>query len=231
MLGRGWARLAAGLAAVVRWRFFKPVVFVACAMPLVWTAYRFWLAFSGRDPMALGADPTKAMLHETGQDALSMLLAALSVTPIRRIFGVNRVQIVRRLLGVWAFAYALVHLSIYLVFDQLCYSLATCQGQAIWQDLLKRRFIFVGQTAFVILLLLAITSTAGWMRRLKRNWGRIHRLAYVAGVAGVVHFIWIQKSDLTEPLPWMGWLFLVLGVRAYYALGHRVASRAAAATD
>jgi sulfoxide reductase heme-binding subunit YedZ len=230
MLARVWAGLAALVGAIARWRFFKPVVFVACAAPLAWVGYRFWLAFSGRDPMALGADPTKAMLHATGEDALQMLLLSLTVTPVRRIFKVNRLQTVRRMLGVWAFTYAAVHLSIYLAFDQLCYSIATCQGQAIWQDLLKRRFIFVGQAGFVMLLLLAVTSTAGWMRRLKRNWTRLHRLAYLAGVAGIVHFVWIQKSDISEPLGWAAWLAVVLGLRAYWALAGRIAARAEPAT-
>ena len=88
------------------------------------------------------------------------------------------------MLGVWAFVYALLHLTTYLVFDQLCYSLATCDFQAIWDDILKRRFIFVGQFAFAILLILALTSTTGWMRRLKKNWTRLHRLVYVAAIAG-----------------------------------------------
>ena len=230
MPGRARAHLAAFVAAVVGWRFFKPAVFVACAVPLAWLAYRFWLAFSGRDPMALGADPTKALLHETGKGALRLLLLSLTVTPARRLFGVNRVQVVRRMLGLWAFTYAAVHLSIYLVFDQLCYSMATCQGQAIWQDILKRRFIFVGQAGFLLLLLLAVTSTAGWQRRLKRNWTRLHRLAYVAGVAGIVHLLWIQKSDLPEPLFWAVWLGVVLGIRAYYAIRKRAAAGAAPAT-
>ncbi len=85
------------------------------------------------------------------------------------------------MLGVWAFTYALIHLSLYLTLDQLCYSLATCDWNGIWQDILKRKYIFMGQLAFVCMLLLAITSTAGWVRRLKKNWVRLHRLVYVAG--------------------------------------------------
>ncbi len=153
----------------------------------------------------------------TGQDALAILLLTLSVTPVRRLFGVNKIHNLRRMLGLWAFAYAVTHLSIYLVFDQLCYSPGTCQFAAIWQDILKRKFIFVGQLAFLCLLLLALTSTTGWMRRLKKNWTRLHRLVYVAGVAGVVHFIWIQKSDIREPLNWAFWLAALLGIRIYFA--------------
>jgi sulfoxide reductase heme-binding subunit YedZ len=220
-----WRLLTAGLSAIVSWRLFKPAVFIGCAIPLVWLAYDFWLVLSERDPMALGADPTAALLHETGRTGLTILLLTLTVTPFRRIFGINRIQAVRRMLGVWSFTYILTHLSIYLVFDQLCYSAATCDFSAIWQDILKRRFILAGQTGFAILLLLAITSTTGWMRRLKKNWARLHRLVYVAAIAGAVHFIWIQKSGIARPLPWLIWLAVVLGVRLVLSLAKRYATR------
>jgi sulfoxide reductase heme-binding subunit YedZ len=203
-------------------RVFKPIAFAGCAAPLAALGYDFFLAFTGRDPMALGADPTQALLHQTGQAAITLLLLTLSVTPVRRLSGITRVQSVRRMLGLWSFAYVCVHLSIYLVFDQLCYSIATCDGRAIWADLVKRRFIFVGQLGFVLLLLLALTSTNGWMRRLKRNWVRLHRLSYAAAVAGIVHFIWIQKSGISRPLPWLIWLGVVLGLRVYWAVSRRL---------
>ena len=143
-------------------RLFKPAVFVAAAVPGVRLAYRVYTG-------DLGVDPLATLEHTSGRDALLLLFCALAVTPIRRLTGWNRVQSVRRMLGLWAFFYALVHVSFYLVFDQLCYSAATCQFNAIWEDILKRRFIFVGQTAFAILLVLALTSTKGWMRRLSKN--------------------------------------------------------------
>ena len=218
-----WRRVTGALDAVAGWRLFKPAVFVLCAMPLVGLGFGFWRAFTGRDPMALGADPTKTLLHETGETAITLLLLTLTVTPVRRLLRANRVQAVRRMLGVWSFAYAAVHLSVYLVFDQLCYSLATCDGQAIWQDLLKRRYIFAGQAGFIVLFALAVTSTSGWVRRLKKNWARLHRLAYVAAAAGIVHFVWIQKSGMSRPAPWIIWLAVVLGVRVYFAAARRSA--------
>jgi sulfoxide reductase heme-binding subunit YedZ len=139
------------------------------------------------------------------------------VTPVRRIFKINRVQIVRRMMGVWAFAYALVHVSVYLVFDRNCYSFGACQYADVWADIIKRKFIFAGMTAFTIMLALAITSTSGWVRRLKKRWVTLHRLVYVAGIAAVVHFIWIQKSDISEPLKWACWLTALLGVRLYFS--------------
>lgn len=218
---RAWGALTRLVAAIVNWRFFKPAVFIACAIPLIDLAVSFWLLYTGRDPDILGVEPAKEMLHLTGEDALAILLLTLSVTPVRRIFGVNRIQSVRRMLGVWAFTYALLHLSIYLVFDQLCYSLATCEFRAIWEDFIKRKFIFVGQIAFVCMLLLALTSTSGAVRLLRKNWTRLHRLVYVAAIAGVIHFIWIQKSDISEPLKWAFWLAGLLGFRVYYAIRKR----------
>jgi len=216
-----WDRLTALLAAIVNWKYFKPAVFAGCAVPLLILAYSFWVIVSGTDPDYLGADPAKELLHLSGEDALAILLLTLSVTPFRRIFSLNRIQIIRRMLGVWAFAYAVVHLSLYLAFDQLCYSLATCDWNGIWQDILKRKFIFMGQLAFVCMLLLALTSTAGSVRLLKKNWVRLHRIVYVAGIAGVIHFIWIQKSDYGEPLNWAFWLAGLLGFRVYYAIRKR----------
>jgi sulfoxide reductase heme-binding subunit YedZ len=226
---RAWQALSRLVHAIVNWRYFKPAVFVACAIPLVDLTISFWLVFTGRSPDLLTADPTKALLHLTGEDALAILLLTLSVTPVRRIFGVNKLHNIRRMLGVWSFVYAAIHVTLYLVFDRTCYSPSTCQFQTIWEDLLKRKFIFVGMVAFTSLVLLALTSTKGWQTRLKKNWTRLHRLVYVAGIAGVIHFIWIQKSDISEPLNWAFWLAVLLGIRVYYAVNKRRARLAVAA--
>ena len=218
---RAWQGFARLLAITVSWRFFKPIVFVLCAIPLAVLSHELWAVYTGRDPEALGIDPTKTLLHQTGETALIILFLTLAVTPVRRLSGVQRIQNIRRMLGVWSFVYAAAHLSVYLVFDQLCYSAQTCQWNAIWQDILKRPFIFVGQTAFACLLLLAVTSTTCWQRRLKKNWMRLHRLVYVAAIAGVIHFIWIQKSDIRVPLRWAAVLAVLLGIRIYFAVMKR----------
>jgi len=207
-------------------RLFKPAVFAAAAVPGVLLGLKAWRG-------DLGVDPVTTLLHTSGRDALLLLLSALSVTPIRRLTGWNRIQRVRRMLGLWAFAYALAHLSMYLVFNQLCYSIETCEFAAIWDDVVKRKFIFAGMLAFVILLALALTSTTGWIRRLGRNWARLHRFVYVAGASAIVHFIWKEKSDYSEPLQWGAALALLLGLRLVFAvrkwLGvRRAASRATA---
>ena len=209
------------LGLVANWRYFKPAVFVACLAPGVLLARRLYLVLTGADPTALGPDPTKLLEHETGRYALAILFVTLAVTPLRRIFGLNRLQSVRRMLGVWSFVYALLHVTVYLTFDQLCYSLETCQFSTVWEDILRRPFIFVGMLAFSILSLLALTSTAGWVRRLRRNWQRLHRLVYVAAIAATVHFAWGQKAVITEPLQWAACLAILLALRVVYAVRKR----------
>jgi sulfoxide reductase heme-binding subunit YedZ len=158
---------------------------------------------------------------------LLLLLATLAVTPIRRLTGWNRIQSVRRMLGLWTFFYALAHLSMYLVFNQLCYSFATCEFASIWDDVVKRKFIFAGMAAFAVLLALALTSTTGWIRRLGRNWVRLHRLIYVAGGAAIIHFVWKEKSDYSEPAKWGAVLAVLLALRVWFAVRRRWAGRPA----
>ena len=192
-------------------------MFLACLAPGVWLGLRAYRFFFGGDFLALGPDATKTLQHETGEAALVILFVTLAITPLRRLTGWNILQSARRMLGVWAFTYAFIHLGTYLVFDQLCYSVATCEFRAIKEDILKRRFILAGMAAFAILLPLAITSTSGWVRRLKKNWQRLHRLVYVAAAAAVIHYAWIQKSDIRVPLRYGAVLALLLGFRAVWA--------------
>lgn len=220
---RLWRGVSSGVAAAVNARAFTPVVFLACLAPGALLGRNLYLVLTGADPSALGPDPTKLMEHETGRYALAILLATLSVTPLRRLFHVNRIQRVRRMLGLWSFTYAVAHIVIYLTLDQLCYSIDTCQWPTVWEDLTRRPFIFVGMAAFSMLALLALTSTTGWMRRLGRNWQRLHRLAYVAAVVGIIHFAWGQKADISEPLWWGSYLVGLLGLRVVFALQKRAA--------
>ena len=232
MLRTGYEQLCKLLNAITTWAYFKPVVFIGCAVPAVLLSIKVvagvwmpsWVPLVDSTIGGLGVDPLKTLLHESGEDGLGVLLACLAITPIRRIFKVNGIQKVRRMVGVWAFFYAFVHVCIYLGLDQLCYSLETCEFRAIVNDVLKRKFIFMGLISFTIMTLLAITSTTGWVRRLKKKWQTLHRLVYVAGISGVIHFIWIQKSDIEEPLMWAGWLALFLAIRVYFAIQKRRAT-------
>jgi sulfoxide reductase heme-binding subunit YedZ len=214
-----------GLDRALRTRAFYWMVFAAPLVPGLVLAWQFYQAAAGTNPDALGADPVKETLHTTGRYALTLLLLALTVTPARRLLGLNALQKVRRMLGLWSFTYAALHVTTYLVFDQLCYSPTTCQWHDIWVDFTKRQFTFVGLVAFSILCLLALTSTNGWIRRLGKRWQTIHRLVYVAAVAAVVHFIWGQKSNIRLPLVYAGLLTLLLLARVYLSWQKRAARR------
>jgi len=214
-------RLAGIVDAIAGWRLFKPLVFLACLAPGALLARDAYKAFAQGDPLVLTVEPVKGLEHATGQYALWILFITLSITPVRRLLGANRLQRVRRMLGVWSFTYALLHLSAYLVFDQSCYSFATCDYRETWKDIVKRPFIFMGMTAFVIMLAMAITSTTGWVRRLKKNWQRLHRLVYVASVAAVIHFVWIQKSDFSRPTRFAIWLAILFAIRIVLAIQKR----------
>ena len=195
--------------AVIKWRLFYAAVFLGCAFPGAELGWRVYQAlYQGQD--TLGVNPVETMLHETGKTALALLLLAMTVTPLRRLFGWNRLQIVRRMVGIWSFVYAIAHFSIYVVFDQLG------EVNAIWDDIANRPFITMGMLALAILVVLAATSFNAAIRLLGRNWGRLHKLVYAAGVAGVIHFIWGQKADITEPLKWAVWLGVILGLRFYF---------------
>lgn len=205
------------------WRAFYPLVFVACAWPLaalLKEALPVLLPAFFPDVVVpwdgdLGVNPVETLLHETGRDALMLLIASLAVTPIRRLTGWNRVQSVRRTVGVWSFVYAFLHFATYAAFDKLG------DTAAIGEDVFERPFIFVGMLALVILIALTVTSTNGMIRRLGRRWQRLHRLVYVAAIAGAVHFAWGQKADIGEPLIWAGVLLVLLGWRVVEAVRRR----------
>lgn len=212
-------------------RAFYWLTFAACALPgvlLLRNALPVLVPAFVPDVVVpwdgdLGVNPVETLLHETGRDALMLLIFTLAVTPIRRLTGWNRIQSVRRMMGLWAFAYAASHFLVYVVFDKLG------QVREIVADVAERPFIFMGMTALLILTALAVTSTNGMIRRLGQRWQRLHRLVYVAACAGVVHFAWGQKADIREPLLWAAGLALLLGARVVMAWRRRVGRPAAQA--
>jgi sulfoxide reductase heme-binding subunit YedZ len=212
-------------------KLFKPAVFLAALGPAVWLVWDLgiWLGWWQSTSGGLGTDPTKELLHRTGVKALLFLFLSLSITPLRRLFSLNRLQAIRRMLGVWAFAYACLHVTTYLVLDRGCFSWQTCDLAAVGKDVLKRQFIWAGLTAFTVLLLLAATSTNWSVRLLKRWWQRLHRLVYLGAFAAIVHYVWIQKSDITVPIRWMWALVVLLGIRVYLTIRKRMAARQAPA--
>ena len=164
----------------------------------VWALGLFPLAQLGwwlRDGfIGLGANPIEKVLLHSGWWTLTLLMASLAVTPMRRITGRNELVKLRRPLGLFAFFWATVHLSIYLGLDQVF------EWRYIWEDIAERPFITVGFAAWLILLSLAFTSTRGWIRRLGRKWTLLHRGVYLAGLLGIIHFYWRVKADTREPL-------------------------------
>lgn len=185
-------------------RSAKPIVWVLCLAPLAWLVYR---ALSG----GLSANPIDDITDETGQWTLRLLLVSLAVTPVRQLTGWNGIVQWRRLLGLFAFFYVCLHLLTYVVLDQF-FDVASIAG-----DVAKRRYITVGVAGFLLLLPLAITSTAGWIRRLGRRWAQLHRVVYVAAACGVVHLLWIVKGDdLREPAAYGLVLAVLLAIRVYF---------------
>ncbi|MFB1480101.1 sulfite oxidase heme-binding subunit YedZ [Corallococcus sp. RDP092CA] len=164
----------------------------------------------------LGANGIEFALNQTGLFALAVLLASLACTPVRLLTGWTWPARIRRTLGLLAFTYAAAHLLTYAVLDQ------GLDVRAMAEDVFTRPFITVGFTAFVLLVPLAVTSTNAWVRRLGfPTWQRLHRLAYVAAVLGVAHFIWRVKKDVTEPALYGAVLALLLAVRVAEALRKR----------
>lgn len=167
-------------------RILKPAGFLASLGPLVWL---LWAAFGGGD---LGADPIKTIQVTTGLATLVLLLAGLAVTPVRSYFHYGELIRVRRMLGLCAFFYALLHAVTYFVFDQ------SLDPSLIWADTVKHPRIAVGFLAFLLLIPLAVTSTDGMVRRLGKRWGRLHRLVYVAAILSILHYLMVQKLDLSK---------------------------------
>jgi len=141
----------------------------------------------------LGANPIETITHTTGDWALRFLLVSLAITPLRRLTGWNAVISYRRTFGLLAFFYATLHLSTWAGLDLFF------DWEAMREDIVKRRFVTAGLTAYAAMLPLAITSTRGWIRRLGKRWTRLHRLAYVAGAAAATHYWWLAKGEAPAP--------------------------------
>lgn len=182
-----------GLRRIPTW-----LVYLACAMP---APYFLYLGLTG----GLGFEPIKALEHELGEFALQLVILSLAVTPMRRFLGLNLMKF-RRAIGVMAFVYVLLHLLVWLVLDVQILS-------QIWADILKRPYITIGMTAFVLMLPLAATSNNWYMRRLGPRWKKLHRLAYPIAVLGAVHFVMLVKGFQIEPLIYLAVVLVLLFLR------------------
>jgi sulfoxide reductase heme-binding subunit YedZ len=188
------------------------VSFVAALGPAAWLAYA---AFADE----LTANPIDYITDTTGVSALALLVLSLCVTPLRRLTGWNEIIRLRRMLGLFAFFYACLHLTTWAAVDQFF----DVQGMAA--DILERPFITIGMATFLLLLPLALTSNAAMIRRLGKRWQRLHRLAYVAAITAVIHFWWVVKADFREPRLWALALSVLFGFRAWWMLRARALSR------
>lgn len=191
----------------------KPLVFLACLSPALLVVHA--IVF---DAAALGANPVEEILDRFGNWALRFIMIALAVTPVRRISGWNWLSRFRRMLGLFAFFYALMHFLTWFVLDQgLLLS-------AILEDIVKRPFITVGFAAILLLLALAITSFTAIRRRMGRRWQVLHNSVYLIGGLGVWHYWWQVKKDITEPLIYATVLAVLLGMRIWWRYRRRSAN-------
>jgi sulfoxide reductase heme-binding subunit YedZ len=198
---------------------FKPAVFVACLVPVGQLLYYAWTD-------DLTANPIEFVTRFTGSWALIILMASLSITPLRKVLRWNELIKFRRMLGLFAFSYALLHFSTYVVLDHFF------DFHAIGKDIIKRPYVTAGFAAFAVIIPLAVTSTTAMIRRLGKHWQQLHRLVYIAALAAVIHFYWLVKADIRRPVQYGAVLALLLGYRlmAKWAplIAERLASKSAA---
>ena len=178
----------------------KVAIHIGCLSPLI---YIYWLAFNDN----IGADPVEAVIHFTGIGALNIFLLSLLVSPLAKRLKQGKLLQVRRVIGLYAFVYALCHLLNFLFFE------VQFDLNLFFNEIFERPYITVGMTAFVILALLAITSITLFKKKMGRRWQSLHNFTYVAGIAMVVHFYWSVKSEITEPLIYITVLLVLLFIR------------------
>jgi sulfoxide reductase heme-binding subunit YedZ len=204
----------------------KPTAFAASLAPAAWLG---WAAYSG----TLSANPLSELTNETGVWALRFLCITLSITPLRRISGWHWIIKFRRMAGLYVFFYGTLHLLIYVVADRfagldvandiISWSTVINLARAVWDDISKRPFIAVGFTAWATMTPLAVTSTAGMIRRLGgRRWNRLHTVVYATAVLGVVHYWWRVRADIREPLAYAGVVAVLFAFRIYWKRTHAV---------
>jgi sulfoxide reductase heme-binding subunit YedZ len=196
-------------------RILKPILFLAALYPAGWL---IWAALTGH----MGADPVKKLQVVTGTATLTLLLITLTITPLRRLTGWSEAIRLRRMGGLFAFFYVTVHALTYFILDQ------SLSPKLIISDTIEHPRIAVGFAAFVLLIPLALTSTDKAIRRLGKRWARIHQLVYVAATLGVLHYLWVVKRDVRQPLVYAWLLVALLSVRVWFQWQKRWAERARA---
>lgn len=186
--------------------YMKAIVHFLAVLPAAWLMWQGWLLIEGQDNL-LTANPIKYIHAFTGDWTIRFILMGLAITPLRKIFGWNFLIKFRRMIGLYAFFYVILHLTNFIVLDYY-FDWAT-----ILKEIIKRPAITFGMTGFILLIPLAVTSTKGWVRRLGKNWVKLHRLIYVIGILAVIHNFMMVKADITQPMVHISILVLLLGYR------------------
>ena len=186
-------------------RLFKPVIFLLASIPFIWLLSKIF-------QNNLGPDPAQALSIETGEWTLRFLLLTLSITPLRQIFRMAEIARLRRMIGLFTFFYASIHFLSWMAF------ILGFRWLAIAEELVERPYITVGFLAYVILFLLGITSTKSMVRKLGKNWKRLHKFIYVASILAILHLLWILRTDITEAVIYGVVLATLLGYRVFRRL-------------
>ena len=190
-------------------KWTKAVVFAVCLVPL---GVLLWRGFHND----LTANPIEFITHTTGDWTMRFLIMSLAITPLRKLLRQPLLIRYRRMLGLFAFFYVCLHFSTWIGLDKFF------NWTEMWKDVQKRRFITVGFAGFVLLIPLAVTSTAGWIRRLGgRRWQLLHRLVYVTAILGVIHYFWLVKSDIHKPLQYA----VLVGLLLLWRVGEWINNR------
>ena len=191
---------------------WKPIVFLLCLVPFAWVITDL-LEITG----TLGANPVESMLDRFGVWSIRFILVALAVTPLRKLTGWNWLTRFRRMLGLFAFFYVLMHFLVWLMLDRGLYFTPFSEViPYVIEDITERTFITIGFAALLMLLAMAVTSTNGIRRRMGRNWQRLHNTVYVAGILGVWHYWWQVKKGPDDAIYYAGILAVLLGLRIYW---------------
>jgi methionine sulfoxide reductase heme-binding subunit len=191
-------------------KWTKVVLFLLSLFPIAYLSWGIWKLYRGEYIGSISANPIEYITHYTGDWTIRFLLITLAITPLRFIFNRPQFTRYRRMFGLFAFFYGVLHLMTWAWFDK------DFVVPEMWADIAKRPYITVGMLGFVIMIPLAITSTAGWVRRLSfKRWQKLHRIVYIAPAAGVVHYWWLVKSDIRLPLMYGVILGVLMAFRVY----------------
>lgn len=197
------------IKAILISKWTKVAVFLACLVPL---GILLWRGFHNE----LTANPIEFITHTTGDWTMRFLIITLAITPLRKLLRQPLLIRYRRMLGLFAFFYVCLHFSTWIGLDKFF------NWTEMWKDVQKRRFITVGFAGFVLLIPLAVTSTAGWIRRLGgKRWQLLHRLIYVTAILGVIHYFWLVKSDIHKPLQYA----VLVGILLLWRVGEWISNR------